>query len=342
MRPPYEPQRILVTGATGVLGRALMPALAALGAPFRILVHQTKLDPLPERPPLDIRRADLARPESLRGIAEGCDVVVHAAARTGFASLAREGQRRINLEGTGALLREARSADVRAFVFIGYAGTIQERDDAERAVDEDTLPEGRYVSDYVRMKYEAEAMVLESNQPGAMRSMVVSPGVLLHRGAPTLLGGLIQAFAARELPYRMLERVWLAISDGLDVGRCVSAAVALGHGGRRYLATGACVRLGELYTLLTGITGIPAPRRALPDKLVEELGFLTPLLPKQSFLRKLVLPRDLVLHLRRLAPVRNDRTRSELAFAPTALPATLAAVAGSPDELAGGKTGAAS
>jgi dihydroflavonol-4-reductase len=342
MRMPYVPQRILVTGATGTLGRTLVPALSRLGAPFRILVHQTRLDPLPERPALDIRRADLTQPGSLRGIAEGCDVVVHAAARTGFASMGRERRRRINLEGTRTLLREAESAGVRAFVFVGYTGTIQERDDTASPVDEDTLPEGRYVSDTVRMKYEAEAMVLESNRPGGMRSLVVSPGVLLHPGGSTLLGGLVQAFVDRELPYRMLEQVWLATSDGYDVGRCVSAAVALGHGGRRYFATGDCVRLGEVFALLTEITGVPAPRRTLPDMLVEELGLLAPVLPAQSFLRRLVLPRELVMHLRRLAPLRNDRTRSDLGFGPAPLRTALSLMAGARDDLARGKTGRAS
>src|SRR5437867_5417975 len=132
MRPPYLAERILLTGATGVVGRALLPALGALGAPLRLFVHQTRLEPLPERPAVDIRSADLARPDSLRGIADGCDVVVHAAAQTGPAGLARVGQRRINLDGTRALLREARSAGVRLFVCIGYTGTVQERDDAAR------------------------------------------------------------------------------------------------------------------------------------------------------------------------------------------------------------------
>jgi hypothetical protein len=38
-----------------------------------------------------------------------------------------------------------------------------------------------------------------------------------------------------------------------------------------------------------------------------------------------VLPRELVLHLKRLAPVENTRTRAELGFDPTPLRSTLAA-----------------
>ena len=59
---------------------------------------------------------------------------------------------------------------------------------------------------------------------------------------------------------------------------------------------------------------------------MEELGLLTPLLPRQSFLRQLVLPRELVLHLKRLAPVDNTRTRAELGFTPTPLRTALSAM----------------
>src|SRR5512139_2043019 len=160
MRPPYLPERILLTGATGVVGRFLLPELARMQAPVRLLTHRRPADSGPPRAGLEVRTGDLARPATLRGVAEGCDVVVHAAARTGFGSLARDDQRRVNVEGTAALLREAKSAGARAFVLIGYAGTVQERGERRGLVDEDTPPEGEYEAGYVRMKYEAEAMVL--------------------------------------------------------------------------------------------------------------------------------------------------------------------------------------
>ncbi|HEY2924781.1 MAG TPA: NAD-dependent epimerase/dehydratase family protein [Candidatus Eisenbacteria bacterium] len=335
MRSPYRPKRILVAGATGTIGRALWPALAGFQVPVRILRHQAPVDAVFARrrtlqestpPPIEVVRGDLGKPVSIRGLAEGCDVVVHAAARTGFASLARAAQRRINVAGTEALLGEAQSAGVRVFVLIGYTGTVQERGDPSRPVDEETPPEGRYESEYVRMKFEAEAMVLESNRSGGMATIVVSPGVLAQPGATTILGGLVKAFVSRELPFRLLSDVWLATTAGSDVGRCVASAIERGHGGRRYFATGDCIRLGEVYELLAELSGVPAPRRRVPDLLVEEMGHLTPVLPRHSFLRHLVLPRELVRHLKRLAPVENARTRAELGFDPTPLRSTLEAM----------------
>jgi len=340
MRPSYKPDRILLTGAAGALGRLILPALSRLGAPLRALAHKGG----PSISALrisDLRAGDLERPLSLHGIADGCDVVVHAATRPGFTSLDRRRQRRIHVDGTAAILRESQSAGAKLFVLLGYTGTVQERADRSNPVNEETPPEAEYVSDSVRMIYEAEALVLEANRPHGLRTMVVSQGVLAAPGVPTSLGGLIATFLRRELPFRLLDQVWLAPSDGSDIGRCVAAAIEHAHGGRRYFATGECLRLADLFHRITRLTDVPTPRRRLPDLLAEELGHLAPILPPHSFLRQLVLPRELVLHLLRLAPLENARTRSELNFAPTTVDDLILKFARAEGVLAGHVAGAA-
>jgi len=325
MRIQSQPSRILLTGATGVVGGLIAPALAGIGAPLRAMIHRTAPSPAlrASLPEAEFMPGDLERPESLRALVQGCDVVVHAAARAGFVTLDRDRQRRVNVGGSEALLQAAAAAGARVFVLIGYAGTVQEREDVSTPVDEETPPEGIYEAEAVRMKFEAEAAVLEANGAGGMRTLVVSPGVLVAPRAETLLGGLVSLYAAGELPYRILDDVWLAVSDGLDLGRCVVAAIQQGRGGRRYLAVGDSLLLRDLYGRLAKITGMPPPRRRLPDLLVEELGLLSPVLPPHSYLRRLVLPRELVRHLRRLAPVRNTTTRAELGLTPAPLDETL-------------------
>jgi nucleoside-diphosphate-sugar epimerase len=342
MRIPYAPQRLLFTGSTGTIGRLIAPALAELRSPSRLFLRRVPgPGESPALPGAELRAGDLERPATLRGLADGCDVVVHAAGRTGFGRMDRERQRRINVGGTEALLREASGAGVKVFVLIGYTGTVQERADQSREVDEETPPEGAYESDYVRMTMEAEATVLEANGTGGMHTMVVSPGVLMAPHADTILGGMVSLYAAGELPYRILDDVWLALSDGRDLGRFVRAAVERGHGGRRYFAVSGRLRLGELYAKLRELSGVEPPRRRLPDLLVEELGLLTPVLPPHSFLRQLVLPRELVLHLRRLAPLRNPRTLADLQITPTPIDTTLREMLRKQPEAVGARGGAA-
>ncbi|HET9951799.1 MAG TPA: NAD-dependent epimerase/dehydratase family protein [Candidatus Eisenbacteria bacterium] len=315
MRPAFRPRRVLLTGASGTIGSRIGPALLAAGIPVRVLVHRRRPSWLDAAAGVEERRGDVLVPSSLRGAADGCDAVVHAAARPGFGALDRDRQHRIHVEGTDAMLQEASSAGARLFAMLGYTGTIQERS-GDAAVNEETPPEGQYESAYVRTMMEAEVLTLEANRPGEFRTMVASPGVLLGPGLSSLLSGLTRLYLRQELPYRFLDDVWLAVSGPRDVGAGVVAALEHGRGGRRYFLTGESLRMRDYYALLAERSGVPLPRRRLPDLLVEELGLLAPVLPPHSFLRQVVLPRELVLHLRRLAPLDNERTRVELGFTP--------------------------
>jgi dihydroflavonol-4-reductase len=328
MRPAFRPNCVLLTGASGTIGSLIGPALLAAGIPLRVLVHRRRPAWLKEGSGVEEREGDVLTPATLRGAADGCDAIVHAAARPGFGALDRERRQRIHIEGTEAVLREASSAGSRLFALIGYTGTIQERRATGEAVDEEQPPEGDYESTYVRMKMESEVLTLEANRPGELRTMVASPGVLFGPGLPSLLSELALLYLRRELPYRLLDDVWLAITGPRDVGAGVLAAIERGRGGRRYFLTGASLRLGDFYAMLSERSGAPAPRRRLPDLLVEEMGLLTPVLPPHSFLRQVVLPRELVHHLRRLTRVENQRTRAELGFSPEPLESLIDAMVG--------------
>jgi NADH dehydrogenase len=70
---------LLLTGATGLVGSALLPRLTAAGIPVRCLVR----DPRrlgPERVRVQIALGDLADPPSFRNALRGVDTVVHLAA----------------------------------------------------------------------------------------------------------------------------------------------------------------------------------------------------------------------------------------------------------------------
>src|SRR6185503_8445295 len=151
MRILSQPSRILITGATGVVGGLIAPALAGTGAQLRMLTHRTAPSPAlrAAAPEAEFVPGDLERAETLGAVVLGCDVVVHAAARAGFVTLDRDRQRRVNVDGCEALLDAAAAAGVRTFVLIGYSGTVQEREDSAVPVDEETPPEGEYEAEAV-------------------------------------------------------------------------------------------------------------------------------------------------------------------------------------------------
>src|SRR3954453_12058111 len=105
---------LLLTGATGTVGSALLRRLTARGEPVRCLVR----DPRrlgPERVRVQIALGDLADPPSFRHALRGVDTVVHLAAS--IRDQARGSIEELNGVATWRLVRAAERAGVGHFVF---------------------------------------------------------------------------------------------------------------------------------------------------------------------------------------------------------------------------------
>jgi len=113
---------IAVTGANGFVGRNVISLLLGDEAPADIRAIVRDPDRAAAELPhalLDVRRADVADPGSLRGAFDGIDAVVHTVA----IPTERHGSfERINAEGTRAVVREAERAGVRKIVHLSAIG----------------------------------------------------------------------------------------------------------------------------------------------------------------------------------------------------------------------------
>ena len=113
---------ILVTGATGVVGTALLPQLLAGGHQVRALVREPRRLG-PQRVNVQLALVDLADPHGLRHAVRGCDTVIHLAA-----AIRDQPPRRveeINGLGTLRLLRAAERAGAQRFLFFSALGATE-------------------------------------------------------------------------------------------------------------------------------------------------------------------------------------------------------------------------
>lgn len=110
---------ILLTGATGVVGSALLPELLAAGHEVRCLVRDPRQLGT-DRVRVQLSLADLADPRGLRHAVRGAEIVIHLAATTRDQPPARLEE--INALGTYRLLRAAERAGARRFVFFSALG----------------------------------------------------------------------------------------------------------------------------------------------------------------------------------------------------------------------------
>jgi len=110
---------ILLTGATGTVGSALLRRLTAAGTPVRALVRNPKRLG-PERVRVQIVLGDLADPASFRNALRGVDTVVHLAAS--IRDQPRGSIEELNAVATLRLARAAERAGAKRFVFASAMG----------------------------------------------------------------------------------------------------------------------------------------------------------------------------------------------------------------------------
>lgn len=175
--------RVLVTGASGFVGSALLKRLAAEADVQPLALVRAESAALS----LDVEKfevADLAAESLPEGCLAGIDVVVHAGARVHVMRDSEpdplEAFRRANLEGTLNLARRAAEDGVKRFVFVSTAKVHGEASAAGEPFTEQQ--EAKPVDPYAVSKYEAEQALFDLARETGMELVVVRPPLVYGPG----------------------------------------------------------------------------------------------------------------------------------------------------------------
>jgi nucleoside-diphosphate-sugar epimerase len=173
---------VLVTGAAGLLGRAVASRLTSLGNGARLLVRRREqARDLPEDAQVVV--GDVNDPASLHAAIEGTDVVLHLAATTRGSADEFE---RTNVQGTrnvvDGCLRAAtcRLVHVSSLSVLDHAG----REPGGRPLREDAplepFPARR--GHYTQTKLAAELVVRQAMESRGLKAVILRPGQILGPG----------------------------------------------------------------------------------------------------------------------------------------------------------------
>ncbi|HEY5712764.1 MAG TPA: NAD-dependent epimerase/dehydratase family protein, partial [Allosphingosinicella sp.] len=215
-------RRALVTGATGGLGRTLVPALVAAGYD----VTATGRDPAAgaelEAAGARFVAADLCDPEADL-VPEGTDVVFHLAALSSPWGRARDFAA-INVDATRRLLDRARAPGCDCFVYASTPSIYAEPRD-RLDINEASPPARRFVNDYAATKYQAEQAVLAASSD-EFRTIAIRPRAIVGPHDKVLLPRLIRASRRGRMPLPNGGRALIELTDVRDAAAAFLAADA--------------------------------------------------------------------------------------------------------------------
>jgi nucleoside-diphosphate-sugar epimerase len=242
--------RVLVTGASGFIGRAVVAALARDGHAVRAAVRQPRLS-FPDGVEI-VQHGDLAQPIDWRPFLAGMEQVIHLA---GIAHIGRGiGQKAydlVNRQATAQLAMAAAQAGVSRFVFVSSI-RAQNGPAADHALTERDPPTP--TDSYGRSKLAAEEAVRSAGVPFT----ILRPVLLYGPGAKGNFAMLARA-AASPLPLPVKDfvnrRSMLAIENFISALTFVLSAPATI--GETYVVAdpGMALRLADVIATLRQANG---------------------------------------------------------------------------------------
>lgn len=247
---------ILITGATGFIGRHLVRALTDRGENVHVLCRQTADITHLKHPNIEIFHGDILDRESIACAVSGCDRIFHLAAYA--RNWARNPQTftQANVGGLQNVLDAAIRARVKRVVFTSTSLTIGPSNGVPATESMKQLTPA--FADYDRSKRLAEEEVGRYVQNG-LDVVVVNPTRVFGPGL------LNEGNSATRMIQWYLDGKWrIILGDGGLVGNYAFVhdvvqgellAMERGRAGERYVLGGANASFDELFEMISEISG---------------------------------------------------------------------------------------
>ncbi len=258
---------VLVTGASGLLGRSVAQRLAAEGYAVTVLQRGTSA-----LEGVDEIRGSLADPAAVARATQGQDAVIHMAAKVSVSG-PHEDFVEVNVRGTERLLDAAQASGVTDFLHVSSPSVAHAGASLIGAGAGPADPRGA-VGSYAQTKAQAE-LIAEARGASGLNVLILRPHLVWGPGDGQLTSRIIERARSGRMP---ILGSGAALVDTLYIDNAVDAFVAGLRrlpeiaGQRLVLTNGEPRPIGELITGIAAAGGAPAPRLRLAPGLAKAAG----------------------------------------------------------------------
>ena len=305
---------VLVTGATGFLGRHLVNDLINKGQQVSILARNSSDISFISDKPVRIFYGDITDSSSVLAATKDKEVVYHLAGLIAYKKEERPLMEKINVQGTDNILKACVSNRVSKFLHLSSVAAIGANFQPQ-PIDEDfNYNLGKYNLGYFETKRKAEELVVKTFYETGLKTYLINPSTIYGMGDAMKNSRKTQAKVAQGrfifYPPGGVNVVYVG-----DVVKAIDLCLKKGQPARRYIIGGENMTIKKLFSTIAEIAGVRAPKIPLPVPLLKGFGFLGDFMEKFSIKSSLSSETALIASLYHW--FLNKRARKELGFQPT-------------------------
>ena len=277
--------RILVTGATRLVGVAVTRALVKAGHEVRVLVRQYSDRRNLRDLPIEIYHGDVCDLESVRRATTGCTQVYHVAALYKLWVRRKADMYASNVTGTENILLAARESNVEKVIYTSSVATLGIPHDGTPGTEGTPVALADMVGHYKRSKFLAEQVALRYAREG-LPVVIVNPSTPVGTAdlKPTPTGQVIVDFLNGRMPGYV--DTGLNLVDVEDVAAGHLLAAEKGQVGEKYILGNENLTLRQILEILADLTRLPAPQFRVPYALALGVAYadatLARLIPRRE------------------------------------------------------------
>ncbi len=247
--------KVLVTGATGLLGNNVVRQLLDASHHVRVLVRKNSSLKTLEGLDVEIFTGDVSDSDAVDRAMKGMDTVIHSAAFVFLGWSQLEKSRRVNVLGTRNVARSANRREIK-MIHVSSVDTLAVGSFDEPS-DETTRRDDKVPCSYVVSKREAERVVFDEIRAG-LQAIVVHPGFLLGPWDWRPSSGQMMVEVGRRFT-PAAPRGGCCLADVRDAARGVLLASEHGRLGRNYILGGHNISYFDLWRRISRVSRTHQP-----------------------------------------------------------------------------------
>lgn len=266
-------QKVLITGATGFIGKHLAKTLSQEGFRVSALVRNPKACQDLRDLGVELHQGDVTNNLSVLHALEGKDIVYHLAGKIAYKASERQEMEDVNVKGTQKVVDACVTHQTPHFIHMSSVVAIGSSHTPQVLNEDSPYTISNLNLGYFETKHKAEKIVRTAFEHNKLNAYILNPSTVYGAGDATKGSRSVQRkVAAGKFPFYTPGGVNVVHVD--DVIYCLKTVYKKGRAGERYIVAGDNLSIKDLFTQIAMAAGVPAPKYYLPKAMLHILGFV--------------------------------------------------------------------